>query len=126
MAEWVGLGVLAAVVVVGVGPALTGDGDGGETAGEIVSGFREIAQALAPDVYRRRGRVRFEHVSYSYESGGEPVLQDLDCGTRPRTLVKRAFTTALFFPLSYALESVAVLWAFVSRERCIGFQTIRK
>jgi|GEM_PF-2954194 hypothetical protein len=54
------------------------------------------------------------------------VLQDLDCGTRPRTLVKRAFTTALFFPLSYALESVAVLWAFVSRERCIGFQTIRK
>lgn len=54
------------------------------------------------------------------------VLQDLDCGTRPRTLVKRAFATALFFPVSYALESVAVLWAFVSRERGIGFQTIRK
>jgi cellulose synthase/poly-beta-1,6-N-acetylglucosamine synthase-like glycosyltransferase len=54
------------------------------------------------------------------------VLQDLDCRTPVSTLMMRALATALFFPVSSVLESLAVLWSFVSRERSIGFQTVRK
>lgn len=54
------------------------------------------------------------------------VLQDLDRRTPMPRLIWRACLTALLFPVSYALESLAVLWSFVSRERRIGFQTIRK
>jgi hypothetical protein len=61
---------------------------------------------------------------YLYVLGS--VVQDLDRGTRLPRLLGRACLTALLFPISYALESLAVLWSFVSRERRIGFQTIRK
>jgi cellulose synthase/poly-beta-1,6-N-acetylglucosamine synthase-like glycosyltransferase len=54
------------------------------------------------------------------------VLQDLDRPTSMPRLIWRACLTALLFPVSYVLESLAVLWSFVSRERRIGFQTIRK
>jgi hypothetical protein len=61
---------------------------------------------------------------YLYVLGS--VVQDLDRGTPWPRLVGRACLTALLFPVSYALESLAVLWSFVSRERRIGFQTISK
>jgi hypothetical protein len=54
------------------------------------------------------------------------VLQDLDRRTPMPRLIGRACLTGLLFPVSYAHESLAVLWSFVSRERRIGFQTIRK
>jgi hypothetical protein len=61
---------------------------------------------------------------YLYVLGS--VLQDLDACTRTPTLLKRAVVTALLFPVSFTLESTAVLWSLVSRERRIGFQIIRK
>jgi hypothetical protein len=54
------------------------------------------------------------------------VLQDLDRGTPAPRLLLHACLTGLLFPVSYALEGLAVLWSFISRERRIGFQTIEK
>jgi cellulose synthase/poly-beta-1,6-N-acetylglucosamine synthase-like glycosyltransferase len=54
------------------------------------------------------------------------VVQDLDRETPPSRLLWHVCLTGLLFPVSYTLESLAVLWSFVSTERRIGFETIRK
>ena len=54
------------------------------------------------------------------------VIQDIDRGTRPTRLLWHACLSAILFPVSLGLETIAVFWSFVSRERSIGFQIIRK
>jgi len=61
---------------------------------------------------------------YLYVLGS--ILQDLDRRTTISTLLMHAFATIIFFPVSFALESLAVLWSFVSKERSIGFHTVLK
>jgi len=91
-----------------------------QPAGEDGHGRRCGIGAQSVSAASRGGSLFASTFLYLYLVGS--VLQDLDCGTRPRTLVKRAFATALFFPVSYALESVAVLWAFVSRNVASAFR----
>jgi hypothetical protein len=54
------------------------------------------------------------------------VIQDVDHRTPFAQTLWHAFLTGILFPVSYTLESIAVLWAFVSTERRIGFQTVEK
>jgi Glycosyl transferase family group 2 len=54
------------------------------------------------------------------------VIQDVDRRTPRAHLLWHALLTGMLFPVSYTLESVAVLWSFVSRERRIGFETVQK
>jgi cellulose synthase/poly-beta-1,6-N-acetylglucosamine synthase-like glycosyltransferase len=61
---------------------------------------------------------------YLYLMGS--VIQDIDRRTPIATLLWHALLTGILFPVSYTLESVAVLWSFVSREQRIGFETVQK